>query len=84
MRQGQVEHYGRMGNSCDGAWMWATTGWAGEHLENSQMDWEKRCHQLQANTEIGHGQLKPKKQKGKWDELKCDFNLRKINFFLVR
>lgn len=42
MREGQVEHYGRIGNSCDGAWMWAATGWAREQLENSQMDGEKR------------------------------------------
>lgn len=37
-----MEHYGRMGNSCDGAWMWAATGWAGGQLENSQMHGEKR------------------------------------------
>lgn len=50
-----MEHYGRMGNSCDGGWMWAATGWAGEQLENSQMDGEKGCRKLQADTEMGHG-----------------------------
>lgn len=42
MREGQVEHYGGMGNSCDGAWMWAATGRAGEQLEKLQMEGEKR------------------------------------------
>lgn len=50
-----MEHYGRIGNSCDGGWMWAATGWAGEQLENSQTDGEKGCRKLQADTEMGHG-----------------------------
>ena len=51
-----MEHYGRMGNSCDGARMWAATRWAEEQLESSDgLGEEKGCHKLQADTEMGHG-----------------------------